>query len=154
MGRREELLREEAEGWGRLTEIVDALTSADLERADVTPDGWAVRDVLWHIAMWSRDTARALREMDAGTWDGTDPSLEPGWTDRVNAEWFSRSRVIPIAEVMETFPAARRDLLDAFGTLDELTPDADEWFEETGPIHYAKHLADLRTWLDRARTET
>jgi hypothetical protein len=118
----------------------------------VTPEGWAVRDVLWHVAAWSRDTARVLREMRDGTWDGTDPSLEPGWTDRVNAEWFARSRSMPVGAVRVEWLAARRGLLEAFAELEELTAEADEWFEETGPTHYAKHVEDLEAWLERLRS--
>jgi hypothetical protein len=113
----------------------------------VTPEGWAPRDVLWHIAWWSRDTARVLREMAVGTWDGTDPSLEAGWTDRVNAVGFERSRTMDVQRVLAELRAARRDLLDAFGDLEQVTPDADGWFDETAGTHYRKHVADLERWL-------
>ena len=32
-------------------------------------------------------------------------------------------------------------------TLPEVTPEAWEWFEESGPLHYAKHVKDLEAWL-------
>jgi mycothiol maleylpyruvate isomerase-like protein len=146
-GRREELLRVETEGWERLTGLVDGLGERELDAPGVTPEGWSVKDVAWHVAAWSRDTARVLREMAAGTWDGSDPSLEPDWTDRTNAAWFERSRTMPPVEALAELRDAREDLLAAFGELRELTPDADEWFEETAPIHYAKHLADLELWV-------
>jgi hypothetical protein len=28
-----------------------------------------------------------------------------------------------------------------------LTTDADEWFEESGPRHYAEHLPELEAWI-------
>jgi hypothetical protein len=37
-------------------------------------------------------------------------------------------------------------MLERFGVLDEITADADEWFEESGPLHYAEHLRELRAW--------
>jgi len=150
-GRREELLRDEAAGWEGLTALVDGLDARELEVPGVTPDGWSVKDVAWHVAAWSRDTARVLREIAAGTWNGIDPSSEPGWTDRTNAEWFERSRAMAPGDVSAELRAAREDLLGAFGELDELTPDADEWFEETGPTHYAKHLEDLEPWVAALR---
>ncbi len=105
------------------------------------------------MAAWSEDTARLLREMRSGTWDGQDPSLEPGWTDRVNARWFERSRRMPLPQVRRAFVDGRRHLLEAFGALEEISADADEWFEETASIHYRKHLADLDRWVARLRRD-
>ena len=87
--------------------------------------------------------------MRAGSWDGEDASLQPGWTDRMNADWFGRSSSMPLADVREAFVEGRRHLLEAFGELEELTTDAEEWFEETGPTHYRKHLDDLEAWVGR-----
>jgi hypothetical protein len=150
MGRREELLREEAEWWGRLETLLAPLDDDEMVAPGVTPEGWAPRDVLWHVAWWSRDTARVLDAMREGTWDGSDPSTERGWTDRMNAIGFERSRSMPLVDVLAEFAAARRALLEAFGALEEIGPDADAWFEETGPTHYRKHVADLETWLGGA----
>lgn len=149
MGRREELLREEAEGWQELNELIDRMTPEQVRVPGYTPDGWAVRDLMWHVARWSDDTARVLGEMAAGTWDGEDPSLQPGWTERANRRWFEESLRMELGTVRAEWNAARRRLLERFGALDELTPEADEWFDETGPIHYAKHLPDLRAWAQR-----
>lgn len=153
MARREDLLRREAEGWRRIDALVDGLTPDQLERPGFTPDGWSVKDLMWHVAAWSTDTARVLGEMKDGTWDGQDPSDAPGYTDRVNREWFERSRGMELEEVRSAWYASRRRLLEAFGTLGEITPDADEWFEETGPTHYAKHTPDLESWIARLRSE-
>jgi hypothetical protein len=37
-------------------------------------------------------------------------------------------------------------MLEAFASLSALTPDAEEWFVESGPAHYAEHVRDLRRW--------
>jgi hypothetical protein len=153
VSRREQLLRREAEGWARLERLTGSLAEDELERPGYTSEGWAVRDLWWHLAAWCEDTARVLREMRAGTWDGSDPSLEPGWTERVNTEWFERSRGMPLAQVREALLTARRRHLEAFGALDEVTPAAEEWFDETGPLHYEEHLRDLEPWVDRLRAE-
>ena len=31
--------------------------------------------------------------------------------------------------------------------LDELTPRAEEWFMESGPLHYREHLPDLERFV-------
>lgn len=106
-----------------------------------------------HVAAWSEYTAGVLDEMVSGTWDGRDEFAEAGSVDRVNREWFERDRDRPPDEVRSAWHAARRRLLDSFGALAEITPDADEWFEETGPSHYAEHLPGLVAWRSRLRGE-
>ena len=56
---------------------------------------------------------------------------------------------MPAAEVRAGFGDGRARMLAAFRALDEVTPDAWEWFEESGPLHYAKHVEDLAAWLSR-----
>jgi hypothetical protein len=151
MGRREDLLRQEAEGWRRIDALVDGLTSEQIERPGYTDAGWSVKDMMWHVAAWSQDTARVLNDMKAGNWDGEDPSQEAGYTDRVNREWFERSRTMRIEEVRSAWYAARERLLESFGALGEVTPDAEEWFDESGPAHYAEHVPGLQAWVERLR---
>jgi mycothiol maleylpyruvate isomerase-like protein len=151
MGHREDLLRQEAEGWEQIDGLVDGLTPEQLERAGYTDEGWSVKDMMWHVASWSDDTARVLREMEAGTWAGDDPSEAPGYTDRVNREWFARSRTMEVEDVRSAWYATRGRMLEAFGALGEVTPDAGEWFEEAGSSHYAEHLPDLQAWAERLR---
>jgi hypothetical protein len=112
-----------------------------------------VNDLLWHLAFWYDDAARVLGEMGAGTWDGIDPSLEPGWTERVNEEQLERSRTMGPAEVRQAWLHGRRRMLAAFGALDVVTPDAQEWFEEAGPSHSEEHLPDLAAWAASLESE-
>ena len=153
MGRREDLLRREAEGWDRIAGLLEDLSPEQLERPGLTADGWSIKDLQWHVAVWFEDTARVLDQMGAGTWDGRDPSLEPGWTDRANQEAFERSREMPLEDVRTAWREQRGRMLAAFGALDDVTPAAVEWFEESGPSHYAEHLADLEGWVARVRSE-
>ncbi len=153
MGRREELLRREAEGWERVAELVDGLTAAGVVRPGLSPDGWSVKDLLWHVGFWCDDAARALTRMAEGAWDGVHPSREPGWTDRVNGEELARSRSVAPAEAREAWVEGRRRMLSALGALTEVSPEAEEWFEESGPSHYAEHLPELEAWISRLRSE-
>ena len=151
MGRREDLLRQEAEGWRRIDAFVERLTPEEIERPGYTDEGWSVKDMMWHVAAWSQDAARVLNDMRAGNWDGEDPSQEAGYTDRVNREWFERSRTMGTEEVRSAWYAARQRLLESFGALGEVTPDAEEWFDESGPAHYAEHVPGLEAWVERLR---
>lgn len=153
MGRREDLLRREAEAWGRIDGVVESLSAAELVRPGYTVEGWSVKDMMAHVAAWSNVAAGVLREISAGTWSGHHVSDEPGGTDRLNAEWFERHRELDVDTVGSEWHASRTRMLEAFGALDEITPDADEWFEESGPSHYAEHMPDLEQWVTRMRSE-
>jgi hypothetical protein len=153
MGRREELLRREAEAWDRLVELVDGLTEAQQVLPGLSVDDWSVKDLLWHLAYWYDDAARVLGLMRQGTWDGEDPSREAGWTDRVNDEQLARSRSMSLGDVREGWLGDRRRMLSALAALADVTPEAEEWFEESGPTHVAEHLPELEAWVERLRSE-
>lgn len=152
MGRREDLLRQEADGWEELIHLVDGLTAEQLERPGYTAEGWSIRELLWHLARWCDEAADVIGRIADGTWDGVDPAAEPGWVERQNLAWFEESRGMPLEAVRVRFQDARARMLARFGELSELTPEADEWFDESGPRHYAEHLPDLRAWVERLRT--
>jgi hypothetical protein len=52
-----------------------------------------------------------------------------------------------VDEVRAELHRARGAMLERFGALAVLTADADEWFEESGPAHYAEHAPELRAWV-------
>jgi hypothetical protein len=110
-----------------------------------------VKDLLWHVAVWCDDAADALAAMAAGTWDGSDVSADGG-TERVNREGFERSRSMGLEPVRAAWWRDRGRMLEAFGTLEELTPEAEEWFDEAGPAHYEEHLSDLQAWAAALRS--
>lgn len=147
MGRREELLRAEAEGWEQMNQLLTATPPEILERSGLNPEGWAVRDLMWHVAFWCADTARAFEEMKDGTFDATLEPEGPAQVDPINDAELERSRRMSLEQVRDGWFEARGAMLERFGELPELTSEADEWFDETGPLHYAKHLPELRVWL-------
>ncbi len=152
MGRREELLRAEAEGWEAFVALLEGLSPDLLERPGVNADGWAVRDLMWHIAFWCADTARALETMRDGTFDRDREPQGPAQVDPVNERELERSRRMRAEDVRAELHRSRSAMLERFGALSALTADATEWFEESGPLHYAEHILDLRAWA-RARGE-
>ncbi|HEX6329933.1 MAG TPA: maleylpyruvate isomerase N-terminal domain-containing protein [Actinomycetota bacterium] len=151
MGAREDLVRREAEGWNRLTSALDGLSPKQLERPGLNAEGWSIKDLLWHVAVWCNDAAQALSAMAAGRWDGRDLSAEAG-TDEVNREALDRSRAMGLEPVRAAWWRDRGRMLEAFGELEELTPQAAEWFDEAGPAHYQEHLAELERWVAELRS--
>jgi Mycothiol maleylpyruvate isomerase N-terminal domain len=151
MARREELLRAEAEGWEEFVALVDAVPPALVERPGMNAEGWAVRDVMWHLAFWCADAARALSAIAEGRLDRVREPYGDAEVNRLNDRELERSRGMRVDDVRAELHRARAAMLESFGTLAGLTADADEWFEESGPVHYAEHAAELEAWLRENR---
>jgi Mycothiol maleylpyruvate isomerase N-terminal domain len=111
----------------------------------VTPEGWSPKDVMFHVGAWMADCGLQLERMRAGSFDPEEETRET--IERRNAEWFELSRSMDPHEVRVEFGAARQRMVEEFGSMPEITPEAWEWFEESGPLHYAKHVTDLEGWL-------
>jgi hypothetical protein len=137
-----ELIREEDAGWAELHSILDALSPEDMERPGVTAD-WTPKDTLAHIACWWAEAACELERMRAGTY-----STEKRDIDAMNAEFYEAMKDIDARTVLAELHASRNRALEELGRLPELTPDAEEWFVESGARHYDEHLADLRAFLE------
>jgi Mycothiol maleylpyruvate isomerase N-terminal domain len=137
----EALMDAEEANWHELCAEVERFTHEELERPGVTPGGWSVKDVLFHLGAWAAECGLQLERMRMGTWE--EPHLD---VERKNREWFELSRTMDVKTVKAELAAARTRMVVEFGTLPEVTPHAVEWFEESGPLHYGEHLADLRPW--------
>ncbi len=137
----EGLLAAEDAGWLDLCAAFDRLTPEQLEHPGITPDGWSAKDVMFHVACWIAECGLQLERIRMGTFEHLDESV-----DAMNRRWFELSRTMDAATVRTEFIASRTRMIAEFGTLIQATPDAIEWFEESGALHYAEHLEDLRSW--------
>jgi len=146
MGRREELLRVEAEHWAAFEAVLDGVPPDRLETPGLNAEGWAVRDMMWHVAFWCSDAARALTDIAEGRFERAHEPYTPEQVNAINDRELERSRSMGASAVRDELHRARAEMLERFGELEEITADADEWFEESGPLHYAKHLRELRSW--------
>ena len=140
----ERLLAREEELWHELLAFIGPLTPERLEEPTVTPEGWSVKDVMFHIGAWAADCADQLERMRMGTFEDRVDTF--GDIERQNREWFELSRTMDLATVRAGFIAARTKMLQEWAALVDVSSAAWEWFEESGPIHYRKHLDDLRRW--------
>ena len=147
MARRDELLRAEAEGWEAFVALADAVPPNLVELPGLNAEGWAVRDVMWHVAFWCADAARALGEIAEGRFDRVREPYGDAEVNRLNDRELERSRGMRVDDVRAELHRARAAMLERFGTLAVLTADADEWFEESGPAHYAEHAPELEAWV-------
>ncbi len=142
------LIAEEDAGWTRLAEVLASIPPGRLEEPTVTEEGWSPKDVMFHVGFWMGDCADVLGRIAAGDWDGGGDET-PATIETANREGFGRSRAMPLDAARDGFRRSRERMLAAFRALEEVTPAAWEWFEESGPLHYAKHVEDLRAWLGR-----
>ena len=146
MARREELLREEAERWASLEAALDGVPADRLELPGVNAEGWAVRDMMWHVAFWCSEAARALTDIAEGRPERASAFYGAEEVDRMNDREFERSKGMRVEDARAELHRARSAMLERFGILPEMTADADEWFDESGPRHYVEHLVQLRAW--------
>ena len=116
----DELLADEDRLWLELTEVFGGVSPERFDEPSVTPEGWSPKDVMYHVAAWAEKAATVLGRIAAGTHTGGEPD-----TQALNEEWFE------------------------LGRGPEVDAGAGEWFEESGPRHYAEHLPDLRAFLER-----
>ena len=139
------LLREEEEGWAALHVTFARVPADRFEEATLTPEGWSPKDAMFHLAGWLADCARVLEQIREGTFDRAAED-ELAIAD-INRSWFELSRIMDPPTVRAEFEGSRLKARECFATLPEVTPDAWEWFEESGPIHYREHGNGLEAWL-------
>jgi hypothetical protein len=146
--RREQLMRDEDAEWAKFCQAIGDRSDAELQRPWLGPDQWSTKDLMFHVGAWMAECGRMLERIRAGTFDRSEEDALD--TDAKNREWHGVSRGLDLLTVRVELAASRSRMLEEFGHLPEVTGDALEWFEESGPIHYREHTADLRAWHPEA----
>jgi hypothetical protein len=139
------LLADEERGWQRFHALVESIPRERFEEPTVTEEGWSPKDVVFHVGAWLADCARVLEQIRFGTFDrAAEDALD---VEQINTQGLEISRSMDPRDVRVMCESARNEAREAFGTLPEVTPEAWEWFEESGPLHYEAHMKDLEAWL-------
>jgi hypothetical protein len=125
---------------------MDALTPHQMPEPGLTPEGWSVKDLLFHLGAWWAEAFIMLQRVRAGTYDGKGEAEE---VDELNRRFLEEGRRLDLPTVKAELYSARNQALLGFAALPELTPEAEEWFRESGPEHYDEHLDDLRAWVGK-----
>jgi hypothetical protein len=113
-------------------------------------EGWSTKDLLWHIAHWWGDLARMLDEIRAGTF--SEPPEDDQATDEENARVLEEGRGMSLAEVELGLADARDRMLAAWTSMPETSEAAERWFVWETIEHYEEHEADLRRFVEEARS--
>ncbi|MGQ0669186.1 MAG: maleylpyruvate isomerase N-terminal domain-containing protein [Actinomycetota bacterium] len=146
MDPRNELLREEAEGWAELSELLARLDPKQMEQHGLSED-WTVKDLLAHLEAWLRDGSKELNRIHLGTYEPTEST--DAETDAANREIYEAFRDTDLETVRRDVLASRARLLEEFRALPELTAGAKHVFRSEGPEHYHDHMEDLRRFVER-----
>jgi len=141
------LLADEDAGWRELHSTFDRVPAERFDEPGVNAEGWSAKDLMFHVGAWCAECGVQLERIAVGTYDMPDP-LEDQTVDQMNLAWLETSRTLDPPTVLAEFHAARARMMQAWQALDQVTADAWEWFEESGPLHYAEHLRELRGWLE------
>jgi hypothetical protein len=143
MKTREELMELEYERWTLLRQLLDEVPSSRTDERSLTPEGWTVRDLVWHLASWDDVVATQLESMKVGTFDeGFD------WnTDENNARFLTSGQMITYAEAMLALEVSRTRVRRAMEELEEVSRRSVELFSEPAYMHVDDHLPELRRFL-------
>jgi hypothetical protein len=141
------LLAEEDAGWRDLRAVFEQIPTDRFEEEGVTPEGWSPKDVMFHVGAWLAECVAVLERIRAG--DDAPTDVDDETVHAKNAAWFEMSRRMEAKVVRSEIEAARAQARLCFGAMAAPTREAWSWFEESGPLHYAEHAADLRAWLAR-----
>jgi Mycothiol maleylpyruvate isomerase N-terminal domain len=137
-----DLLRDEDAGWSDLMDVLGRFAPEQLEAPGYSAEGWSAKDLLAHVACWQAKTVQVLEQIRWGT-----RGEERVDTDELNARFFEWTHDLPVWVVRVMAWSSRSCMLLAWSELPEMTGDAEEWFRESGPEHYAEHLPRLREWV-------
>jgi hypothetical protein len=145
MSSRDELLARMSLPRAELESIVAALRGR--EETDLG-DGWRVRDLIAHIALWERVAAWKLGGAAVPNAEGL-ADRDPWDLNAFNEGMRERWRDRPLAEVLDEFEAAHVALVETVSKASEAdcAPGGAAWtaIDEDGAGHYAQHLRELRS---------
>jgi hypothetical protein len=142
MASKRELLSAEDVGWTEFIGLVETLTAEQMEEPGYFTEGWSVKDLLGHIGGWQAETVQVLEQIRMGTYTPLRVDV-----DAFNQQFFEANKDLPLPVVRSECWSARNRMLEEWNGLPEVVPDAEEWFAESGPGHYAEHVDRLREWV-------
>jgi hypothetical protein len=144
-----DLIRAEEESWGEFISLLESLDPEQAVRPGYYTEGWSVKDLMAHVASWQAEAAQILQQIANGTYE---PSTTP--TDEMNQRFFDANKDLPLSVVRAELFASRNRMLLSLHELPEVSPDAHEWFVESGVEHYHEHVGRLREWADELRSSS
>jgi len=131
----------EDRAWGELWALLESIDPDRLERPGYFED-WSAKDLMAHIGCWQAEAVQVLEQIRFGTFVRFRVDV-----DAFNARFREATRDLPVRVVLAELCSARTRMLQEWSALHDVTPEAEEWFVESGPAHYAEHVVRLREWV-------
>lgn len=141
MATKRELLAVEDQGWAEFLGLVESLSPDEMQEPGYFPEGWSVKDLLAHISGWQAETVQVLEQLRMGTYAPSQIDV-----DALNALIYEANKDLPLTDVRAECWSAHTRMLEEWDALPEVSPVAEEWFVESGRMHYAEHNGRLREW--------
>ena len=129
--------------WSELWGLLESVDPANVELPGYNGE-WSLKDLMAHIGSWQAEAVQVLEQIRNGTF-----RREPLDVDGMNGRFYEANKDLPLRVVEAELWAARTRMLQEFAHLPEVTPEAEEWFVESGAEHYREHLPQLREWLGK-----
>ena len=136
-------------------DFLDALgdVDADLVTVPGVMEDWSVRDLVFHVAVWSEHAAAALDLATSGR--GADFAYSTGDTDAMNERFLAEGRSTSPASALAREEAAFAAFRERVARLDPSLlglrlgngDTVEDVIRYDGPDHYAEHTAHLRAWF-------
>ncbi len=142
------------------TRLETALARVDAGQMDVPvlPNGWSIKDLLFHLGFWERRTTALYETLRRGAVPET--ARNDDEVNALNARAYTEGRDRPLDEVRTEEAAAYQALL----AVAEKAPETDifdpgrfcwtegrpffNWIEGNTYGHYDEHLPEVLAWLD------
>ena len=132
----------------KLTGALEGLSEEQATRAGLTSE-WSIKDALSHIAAWEIEGARALSEIERGTWQPQ--RFDKQAIDEFNARVVRERRARTFGEVRAEFDAAHARMEEMVAKLpdevDEKTP-AYKFVEGVTFRHHAHHAEQIEKYRE------
>ena len=141
MDRKGEVVALEDRAWGELWKLLESIDLDHLEQPGYLED-WSAKDLMAHIGCWQAETVQVLEQIRFGTFVPFRVEV-----DGFNARFREATRDLPVRVVWAELCSARTRMLQEWSALPDVTPEAEEWFVESGPAHYSEHVVRLRQWV-------
>jgi uncharacterized protein (TIGR03083 family) len=145
------------QAWDDFNSLLDGLSDAQKSTPD-PKDGWTVKDVLAHIAIWERSLGTWLAAANSGH-EPDVPRFTDEYINEMNARIYEEHREQPYRQVYEMFRGIHRSFL--MPHLEVLPEDNDDprwllWRDGRPPWtliagntyeHYKEHAEAIRRYL-------
>lgn len=140
---REDLLELERDRWTMLQQLLGEVPTSRTDEPTLTPEGWSVRDLVWHLACWNDVVATELESMRAGTFDE-----RFDWnTEENNARFLVSGRSVTYPDALAALQTSRERVVRAMAQLEHVSARALELFSEPAYQHADDHVPEVRRFL-------